>query len=283
MNEFAQGRGLRLLRHLTVERLDEFRSTWKDGALSASKKLERVRAFFKFAQSRKWIVEDPGSELRAPKVVSKPTMPFTQEEVARILGAVELYIQKTASNGLENARRLVAFILVLRFTGMRISDVVGLNAERITGQRLLLFTAKTGVPVHIVLPEFVLIALEATPRKSESYFFWSGVGNLDSAVRSWQTRLRRLFELARVQKGHAHRFRDTFAVELLQAGVPIERVSVLLGHQSIRVTEKHYNPWVRSRQDQLDADLERAWSRDPLILLQEKVTRRLHSERQAVN
>jgi integrase/recombinase XerD len=35
----------------------------------------------------------------------------------------------------------------------------------------------------------------------------------------------------------SHRFRDTFVVELLLAGVPIERVSVLLGHQSVRVTE----------------------------------------------
>lgn len=69
-----------------------------------------------------------------------------------------------------------------------------------------------------------------------------GEGKLDSIVRSWQTRLRRLFELAKVQDGHAHRFRDTFAVELLLSGVPIERVSVLLGHSSVRVTEKHYAP-----------------------------------------
>src|SRR5258705_2848023 len=43
-----------------------------------------------------------------------------------------------------------------------------------------------------------------------------------------------------------------------------ERVSVLLGHQSVRITEKHYAPWVRSRQEQLEADLARAWSRDPV-------------------
>jgi integrase len=87
-------------------------------------------------------------------------------------------------------------------------------------------------------------------------------------VRSWQTRLRKLFKLAKVANGHAHRFRETFGVELLLAGIPIERVSVLLGHQSVKVTEKHYNPWVRSRQEQLEADLERAWSRDPLVLLE---------------
>ncbi len=58
------------------------------------------------------------------------------------------------------------------------------------------------------------------------------------------------------------------------AGVPIERVSILLGHQSARITEKHYAPWVRSRQEQLEADLANAWSRDPLVLLQSGVHQR---------
>jgi hypothetical protein len=49
------------------------------------------------------------------------------------------------------------------------------------------------------------------------------------------------------------------------------------------LTEKHYNPWVRSRQEQLEADLERAWSRDPLVLVEAKATRRLRGERERVN
>jgi integrase/recombinase XerD len=40
-------------------------------------------------------------------------------------------------------------------------------------------------------------------------------------------------------------------IELLQAGVPMDRVSVILGHSSIKVTEKHYSPWVRARQESL--------------------------------
>jgi len=283
MNEFAQRRSLRLLKQLDLVALDEFRSEWKDGALSACKKLERMRAFFRFSQSRKWITENPAAELRAPKAFSRPTMPFTQEEVARVLSAVDVYLSETPANGRENGLRLRAFVLLLRFSGMRISDVVSLTSERMSGNRLFLYTQKTGVPVHILLPEFVLRSLELVPRKSGTQFFWSGAGKLDSAVRSWQTRLRRLFQLARLVGGHAHRFRDTFAVELLQAGVPIERVSILLGHQSTRVTEKHYNPWVRSRQEQLEADLAKAWSRDPLVLLEGKVTRRLRGESEAVN
>ena len=56
-----------------------------------------------------------------------------------------------------------------------------------------------------------------------------------------------------------HRSRDTFAVDFLQAGVSMDRVSVLLGHSSIKVTEKHYSPWVRARQEQLEADVRRTW------------------------
>jgi integrase/recombinase XerD len=142
---------------------------------------------------------------------------------------------------------------------------------------------KTSVPVNTILPDFVVAALEATPKVNEKYFFWSGVGKLDSAVRSWQTRLRKLFELAKIPGGHAHRFRDTFAVELLLTGAPIEGVSVLLGHQSIRITEKHYAPWVRSRQEQLEADLESAWKQDPLVLLEMKGTPEVHRKQEQIN
>jgi integrase/recombinase XerD len=31
-------------------------------------------------------------------------------------------------------------------------------------------------------------------------------------------------------------FRDTFAVEMLLAGVPIDQVSLLLGHASVKIT-----------------------------------------------
>jgi hypothetical protein len=41
---------------------------------------------------------------------------------------------------------------------------------------------------------------------------------------------------------------------------------VLLLRYSVRITERHYNPWNKARQDQLEADLTRAWEQDPLVL-----------------
>ncbi|PYV86295.1 MAG: hypothetical protein DMG05_20165, partial [Acidobacteria bacterium] len=65
--------------------------------------------------------------------------------------------------------------------------------------------------------------------------------------------------IAVITNGYSHRFRDTFAVELLKEGVPIESVSVLLGHRSVKVTEKHYAPWVKERQDQLENHVKKGW------------------------
>jgi integrase len=153
-------------------------------------------------------------------------------------------------------------VLLLRYSGLRIGDAVALSRDRIADGRLFLFTAKTGTPVYCPLPDSVLMALEASPRTCGKYFSWTGAGKLKSAVEDWQRSLGKLFELAKVPDGHAHRFRRTFAVELLLAGVPMGRVSVVLGHSSARVTEKHYAAWVRARLEQLEADVRRTWLTD---------------------
>jgi integrase/recombinase XerD len=103
-------------------------------------------------------------------------------------------------------------------------------------------------------------ALNAIP--DSTYYFWTGLSKPKSTVGDWQRSLKRLFELDAVPDAHAHRFRDTFSVELLLAGVPIERVSILWGHQSVRITKKHYASWVKARQEQLEAGVRRNWAED---------------------
>lgn len=44
---------------------------------------------------------------------------------------------------------------------------------------------------------------------------------------------------------------------------------ILLGHATVRITEKHYNPWNRARQVQAEADVQRAWKRDPMVILEQ--------------
>jgi integrase/recombinase XerD len=262
LDKFAETYKLEFLDQLDLDTLATFRALWTEGPRTSLKKLERLRAFMRFAEKRKWIDSNPAIDLKAPKVPNKPTLPFTREEMIRILGALGPYGK---SAGLRNSQRLKAFVLLLRYSGMRIGDAVQLGVNRLQGNKLLLHIEKTGVDVYCVLPDIVIKALDATPRSSESYFFWTGKSTVRSSKGKWQRRLHRLFELSSVVGGHAHRFRDTFAVELLMAGVPLDRVSVLLGHSSIRITERHYAPWTRSRQEQIEADLKAAWQTDPII------------------
>jgi integrase len=140
---------------------------------------------------------------------------------------------------------------------------VTLARDRIAEGKLFLYTAKTGTPVNCPLPPFVLAALEAIPTPGR-FYFWNGESARKGLVGSiWWRPLKRLFDLAKVPDGQAHRFRHTFAVELLLAGVPMERVSILLGHSSVQITERHYAPWVRARQEQLEADVRQTWVASP--------------------
>jgi integrase len=78
----------------------------------------------RFAEKRKWIDDNPATELKAPKVPNKPTMPFTREEMIRIFAALEPYGK---SAGIRNAQRLRAFVLLLRYSGLRIGDATQLK------------------------------------------------------------------------------------------------------------------------------------------------------------
>jgi integrase/recombinase XerD len=270
MTAWGNARGLTALAQFDLDTLSQFRQGWKDSPRTASKKVERLRALFSFALARKWIVENPAASMKTPKVSICPTMPFSSDEFLKILTACEgLQVAPKLCSRL-TAHRLKTLILLMRYTGMRISDAVTFTTDRLDGNRLFLYTAKTGTPVYTVLPDLVLKALAETPRITDTRYFWSGNGKKQTAICDWQEKMKKAFDLAGISKGMgnavSHRLRDTFAVGLLMAGVPIERVAVLLGHQSVRVTEKHYNPWVRSRQEQLEADVRNAWANEPPII-----------------
>jgi integrase/recombinase XerD len=239
---------------------DEYRTSWTWAASTASRRVERLRTFFAFCVESEWIDKNPAKSLKAPVVKDKPTLPFTDEEVTRVLAACDQLITH-GSYGLENRARVRAFVLVLRYTGLRISDAAALDTYKVRNGLVFLYTAKTGQPVAVPIPEFVSRALEAVPRHGNRYF-QTGEARGKTVRGSWDRTLRILFKLAGVEGGHAHRFRDTFAVKLLEAGTPIEDVSILLGHASTRVTERHYSPWVRSRQLRLEERVKAAWANE---------------------
>jgi integrase/recombinase XerD len=250
LKAFSENRGIENITECDVETLRLFRESWINKNYSARKKLEALRTFFRFVRDSGWLETNPAVAIKSPKVVEGTTMPFTKSEVERVLKACDIYPREEHPNKIWG-KRLRALTLLLRYSGLRIADAVTLSKHSITDGRLILRTAKTGVPVRVLLPQVCLAALEDVG--SGEYYFWSGLGTKKSCVGDYQRAFKKLYELAEVEGGHAHRWRDTFAVELLLARVPIADVATLLGHSSTKVTERHYSPWVVARQEQLDA------------------------------
>jgi integrase len=149
---------------------------------------------------------------------------------------------------------------MLLYSGLRIGDAMQLTPDQIQEGRLFLYTQKTNVPVRVPLPNFLLHELGKLPLTG-GYYFWKREpqSKVDTASGNARRALRRIFRAAQVPDGHPHQFRDTFAVRLLNSGVPLQDVSILLGHASVKITEKHYAPWVEERQTRLDELVQRTW------------------------
>jgi integrase len=246
------------VRTLTVDDLREYREGWQLAPITSAKKLERLRTFFVFCVSSGWILANPAKGLKSPQVRQVPTLPYSDKEWKSILSALDAYGQKHPQTPVVIQKQLRALILLMRYSGLRISDSVSLRRDRITNGKLFLYQAKTGHPVRVPLPKMVIDALKECTENGE-FYFWRGEFTLKSKITEWQERLKKLFTLARIEKGHGHRLRDTFAVSLLEKGVPLQTVSILLGHTSTKTTEKHYSPWVKSRQDALEAAVKLSW------------------------
>jgi len=95
--------------------------------------------------------------------------------------------------------------------------------------------------------------LRAPANDHPDYFFWNPERmKRSSLICQFGDWLRLVFDRAGVKHGQqemlSHRLRHSFAVELLLAGVPIEQVGKLLGHKTVRTTERYYSAWVKERQ-----------------------------------
>ena len=220
---------------------------------TSGKELEALRAFCAFALKREWIARNFAKDLDAPMEDGPPTLPFSTQEVKVILQTCEKWREKNPRVKEGTPESIRAMVLVMLYSGLRISDTVQLRRESVdlkTG-KMLLRVMKTGAPLYVRLGEPAVEALKALPGSSE-YFFWNGTSELATAVGLARRAIARLLVAAGVE-GHPHRFRDTFSVSLLEKGEDLRTVQLLLGHSSIKTTEKHYAPYVESFQRILDA------------------------------
>jgi integrase/recombinase XerD len=243
---------------ITPDEIRDLRKRWKLAAITAQKRMEMVKKFFSFCVDAEWLEKSPARLVKMSPAKYDPTLPFTDQEMEKILWAAESIREAHPKIPVETPKKLKALILLMRYSGIRISDAVMFRRESLKNNKLFLRQEKTKHPVWVPLPKRVVDAIKECDEGNE-YFFYGQVGKPKSAIMEWQQRLKLVYNMAGVQESHSHRLRDTFSVDLLSRGVSLETVSKLLGHTSIKTTQKHYAPYVKASQDALEAAVRGTW------------------------
>jgi site-specific recombinase XerD len=235
-----------------------------------AKRQEKVCGFFHPCRDLGWIDKSPMAGIDAIKLPQSATGYFTPEESERFFKTIDTW---NDARWPERERvRLKALTELMRWSGLAIGDASTLKRDRLLDDdSIFLYRGKTGHPVRVLWPPSIAAALCNVPTGKDTgpaYFFWSGNGLKKSTVADWQRVYRRVFKKAgmftdastgEAKRAHPHMFRDTFAIETLNSGAPIEQVSMLLGHKNIKTTQDSYLPWVKSRQVLLDATMRNSW------------------------
>jgi hypothetical protein len=121
--------------------------------------------------------------------------------------------------------------------------------------RVMLHRQKNGNPVYVGIPNQAAEAVLAVHPMSEAYFFWSGNGRPETAVRGWRRSLELVYEAAKLERNgkklRAHTHMPAAHVCHREAGRrrTAERVSLLLVHHGIKITKQHYLKFDQRRQD----------------------------------
>ena len=150
-----------------------------------------------------------------------------------------------------------ALILLLLRTGIRIGEALGLtlNDLDIRDRKVHLFEGEKNSMGRVVyLSDDALFALKLWLRRrnENKEFVFYGQGNRRLCYSAGRSRFVKYLKKAELeQKGYTvHCLRHTFASELLNAGMRLECLQQLLGHQDIEVTRRYARLTDRTREEE---------------------------------
>ena len=262
---------------VTPALLDEWRASWSPDAKDKANRLAlttqaalltRVKAFFRWATAMEYARRSPALMLKAVTPDDSQTWPLTPKQFEELLAATHKLDADARYKSAQVGQHLRALFLVQRWTGLRVGDVLSLPKSALQGNRLTAVIQKklnrkpAAARVVCIVPDHVAEALTSLPLRNEEhpdYFFWSRKCSQQINTNKWLRKVDRLNdylsftnEAGDPMDFRSHMLRDTFAVEMLLAGVPLEKVSKLLTHESVTMTERYYAKWTAPRRQQLE-------------------------------
>lgn len=156
----------------------------------------------------------------------KPVQVYSEQEIAQL---IEYFAQKDEH-----------FALLLRFiyeTGWRIGEVLNLTWDNVQETVLYRVPKDKRRLDPFPMTNTIQTIISAIPRKGDFVFHWKSTSQ-SALLRRLNTAMD---ELGIEKNGRGwHTFRKTATNRWIESGLPIQEAQVLLGHQDISTTRKHY-------------------------------------------
>lgn len=253
---------LDLIQALDIEEYMEYLKVYKDsqdetitnGERGLKRKMSALRSFYAYFYKKEMIHNNPTLLVDMPKLHERNIIRLDADEVAMLLDYVEkcgdsltgqkrVYYEKTKE-------RDIAIITLLLGTGIRVSELVGLDIQDVDFKNGgIKVTRKGGNEMVVYFGEEVETALlnYIEARKSitpiaghEHALFYStqrkriGVQAVENLVKKYAS------QITTTKKITPHKLRSTYGTSLYRETGDIYLVADVLGHKDVNTTRKHY-------------------------------------------
>jgi site-specific recombinase XerD len=233
--DFVSKKGKLQSEEVSSEDINEFKevlSKQRYTGKSISRKINSIKAFFRFLIAQGDLTQNPAEIVTHPKFEQAPP---------RVLSRIEYRALRDACRG---DARIAAIVELLLQTGMRISELAALALGDVDFDRNVIFIraqdsrGSRKVPMNKSAKTSLSSYIQVRPRAREKTIFLTKTCR-PFLVRNIRTAIDRYFRLAGIKGAKVNDLRHTFIVEQLKAGTPLVYVSQLVGHKRITTTEKY--------------------------------------------
>jgi len=210
---------------------------------SSARALSAVRSFYRYLQEYHGVPNVVAKSARVPKLEKRLPTYMEREQTERLFAWAE-----TRAGGDEfQPLRDLAMLELFYSTGMRLSELAGLNLEaldllsdqaRVRGKGKKERIVPVGTRAVLALRRYLNAREEVVrlPGAERRAVFVSHRGRR-LAPRSIQHLMHRMFDAVGGDQLRVHSLRHTFATHMLDAGADLRAVQELLGHASLSTTQ----------------------------------------------
>ncbi len=226
--------------------------TFKNTENGKARKLASVRSFFKYLFNHDLISKNVVSKVPTPKLHTKEIVRLESDEIEKMLDAVNdptSFTERQKNYNKNTKVRDNAMVTLFLGTGIRVSELVGLNVEDFDfSQNAFKVTRKGGNQTILYYPNEVKYAVEewlsirkTLPIKEDEHALFLSLQNRRICTRSVENVVKKFAkESTPLKKISPHKLRSTFGTNLYRETNDIYIVADVLGHKDVNTTKKHY-------------------------------------------